>query len=310
MRTRKNISRRRNKRKLRGGNIKKIDKVAMLIPVHPSSYIYIYNLLKKMKENNIVMDIFLIFSTQHDYDAFEQKDRIKHVILDKTINDHSQDKHFQISAKRFYGYTHLVTQPYEYILTLDADFDIIPENFTQDKILSKIHAKFSNKRIFGAVSTLGNIVQDCMNYAFGGTKEYDKISELTKGFTLYTCWTDIPVIKRTDINEFLSFLNYDKTKTKINGKDFVFEASFDALFYDIFLLLRRNFEMIDISDITIGLEHNGRRNFTSATYRAIFDKLKAQKYVPGWVHSRLFKMDPPYFTSEGNFLMFHIDRDA
>jgi hypothetical protein len=103
-------------------------------------------------------------------------------------------------------------------------------------------------------------------------------------------------------------LNYDKTK--INGKDFVFEASFDALFYDIFLLLHRNFEMIDISDITIGLEHNGRRNFTRATYRAIFDKLKAQKYVPGWLHSRLFKMDPSYFTSEGNFLMFHIDRDA
>ena len=308
MRTRKNISRRRNKRKLRGGNIKKIDTVAMLIPVHPSSYKYIYNLLKKMKENNIVIDIFLIFSSQSDYDAFEQKDHIKHLILDKTINDHSQDKHFQISAKRFYGYTHLATQPYEYILTLDADFDIIPENFTQDKIMRKIHAKFSDKRIFGAVSTsFSNIVQDCMDYAFHGTKDYDKISKITKGFSLYTCWTDIPVIQRTDINEFLSFLNYDKTK--INGKDFVFEASFDALFYDIFLLLRRNFEMIDISDITIGLEYNGRRNFTHATYKDIFTKLKLQKYVPGWIHNRIFHLDPTYFTSEGNFIMFHIDRD-
>ena len=211
MRTRKRITRkRRNKRKLRGGNIKKIDNVAMLIPVHPSSYKYMYNLLKKMKENNIVIDIFLIFSSQSDYDAFEQKDRIKHIILEKSISDHNQHKHFQISAKRFYAYTQMAKQPYEYIISLDSEIDIIPENFTQDKIMSKIHATLSNKRVYGLTYGFGDIVYNCMNYVFQGTEYYDKVSEVTKGLTLNTWWTDLPVLKRTDITEFLSFIKYDK----------------------------------------------------------------------------------------------------
>ena len=307
MRTRKRITRkRRNKRKLRGGNIKKIDNVAMLIPVHPSSYKYMYNLLKKMKENNIVIDIFLIFSSQSDYDAFEQKDRIKHIILEKSISDHNQHKHFQISAKRFYAYTQMAKQPYEYIISLDSEIDIIPENFTQDKIMSKIHATLSNKRVYGLTYGFGDIVYNCMNYVFQGTEYYDKVSEVTKGLTLNTWWTDLPVLKRTDITEFLSFIKYDKMH--INGKDFVFSTGFDTMFYDMFLILKRGFHMIDVSSITSGLERDSLHTITKDTYKDIFTKLKLEKYVPGWIHNRTFHLDPAYFTSEGNFLIFHLDQ--
>jgi hypothetical protein len=260
-----------------------------------------------MKDNKITIDVFLVFSTQADYDTFEQKDSIKHLILSKEINEHSQDKHFQVSAKHFLGYTHLITQPYEYIITLDGDFDIIPENFTNDKIMSKIHAKFSNKRIYGATPpAFGDIVKKIATAVFKDTTEYNKISVMTKDFTLYSCWTDLPVIKRSDILEFLSFIKYDKMQ--LNGKDFAFESSFDAVYYDIFLILHRGFRMLDINTITVGLEHDPNNSITTANYKDIFTQLKAEKYVPGWIHNRIFNLDPAYFTSEGNFIKFHVDR--
>ena len=261
-----------------------------------------------MKDNKITMDVYLVFSTQADYDAFEQKELIKHLILTKEINEHSQDKHFQISAKRFLGYTHLITQPYEYIITLDGDFDIIPENFTNDKIMSKIDAKFSNKRIYGATSpTFSDIVKKIADAVFKDSPEYNKIAILTKDFTLYTCWNDLPVIKRSDIVEFLSFIKYDKMH--LNGKDFIFESSFDTVYYDIFLILHRGFRMLDITSITVGLEHDATDSITAANYKDVFTQLKAEKYVPGWIYNKIFNLDPAYFISEGNFIKFHADRD-
>ena len=40
----------------------KIDNIAFLIPVHPPHYHYIYNLINKCKNNDIEVDIFLVFS--------------------------------------------------------------------------------------------------------------------------------------------------------------------------------------------------------------------------------------------------------
>lgn len=303
---RRNILRsRRYKRKLRGGS-QLIDKVILLFPVYPHVYPLIYNIMKKMKDNNITIDILLVFSTQEDYDSFEQKDRIKHAILDKSINDHSKDKFFQISAKRFCGYNYLLTQPYEYFISLDADIDIIPENFTNDKIMSKIESRFANKRIYGAVTNFGDNVKSLVKYAFSDTEYYDKLKELTKEFTLYTCWTDIPVVKKSDISDFLSFIKYDKTQ--INGNDFNFEAGFDFVYYDMFLLLKRDFKMIDITPITPRLEYDINHEINKDNCKDIFEKLKAEQYTPGWIHSRIFNLDPTYFRSEGNFIMFHIDR--
>ena len=66
--------------------------------------------------------------------------------------------------------------------------------------------------------------------------------------------------------------------------------------------------MIDVSSITSGLERDSLHTITKDTYKDVFTKLKLEKYVPGWIHNRTFHLDPAYFTSEGNFLIFHLDQ--
>ena len=60
----------------------RIENVAMLIPIHPPYYNYMYQLIHKLKDGNIHIDIYLIFSNMEDYNLFYFKNEIHPIILE------------------------------------------------------------------------------------------------------------------------------------------------------------------------------------------------------------------------------------
>ena len=73
------------------------------------------------------MDFYLIFSNQDDYDEFEYKEYIKHIIVpsDKIINTKAH-----VPFKKFYALDYLKDNTqYDYFISCDAEIDIILENF-------------------------------------------------------------------------------------------------------------------------------------------------------------------------------------
>ena len=58
-----------------------MDKIAFVIPTHPPDYHYLYDLLIKMNTNNIIIDIYLVFSSEEHYEKFNMKDRIKKIVV-------------------------------------------------------------------------------------------------------------------------------------------------------------------------------------------------------------------------------------
>ena len=48
----------------------KFGNVAFLIPIHPPNYHFMYNLINKCRNNDIEVDIFLVFSNTTDYFFF------------------------------------------------------------------------------------------------------------------------------------------------------------------------------------------------------------------------------------------------
>ena len=125
-----------------------MDSLALIIPIHPEHYHFIYNLIditNKNSENNI--DIFLIFSNEQDYNIFNKKDFIKKIIL-PSINTNSI-----VTYKKFYALENLKNEAkYDYFIVCDAEISIIPENFNRTNILNKINKIYENKLIYAGNS--------------------------------------------------------------------------------------------------------------------------------------------------------------
>ena len=52
-------------------------KLAFIIPIHPKHYNYIYNLINVIFQNNIIIDIYLVFSNENDYNVFPYKSKVE-----------------------------------------------------------------------------------------------------------------------------------------------------------------------------------------------------------------------------------------
>ena len=181
----------------------KIDNIAFLIPIHPPHYDFMYNLLNTCINNNIDIDIFLVFSDTTDYSNFFMKNKIKPIICD------SLNTNCIITYKKFFGLKELANSKYDYIICCDSEIDILFHNFTNEVINNKIQNIFNNKKIYAGDATgvwVTRITELCANLF---PDKIDILKNITKNFTMYFWWSDLPVYRRIDLPEFFSMFSYE-----------------------------------------------------------------------------------------------------
>lgn len=266
-----------------------IENIAFIIPVHPPKYHYIYDLIHKLEVNHILIDIFLVFSSRQDYDIFTIKRYIKPIILEPFQTNSI------VTYKKFTALKQLADSKYEYIICCDSEIDIIANNFTSDNINNKIKQIFDNKKIYAGDTrqktprTILQISADIFPH------EYNKLKDITKDFTLYFWYSDLPVYRRVDILPFLNMLNYDN----------ISYYHFDYMIYQYYLTLYHNFEIVNTTPITNldwSLEH------LSTTNVNILNALVDIKYGFGWNDKRLYIRNKNFIESQKGFIIYHLDR--
>lgn len=288
----KRYSKRNMFRKKGGDYSKRITKIVLLIPIHPKYYEYIYRLLNKLKDNNIYIDVYCIFSNKEEYELFGMKDRITHIIAENVPNDNSV-----IQYKKLYGLKHMINTPYEYIISCDSETDIIPENFTEENILSKVKDIFQQKKIYG-INTINPLFKDIMNACanvFTG-EEYARIKSATRDLSLYTFWYNVPVYRKEDIAGFLEKIKFGTLQLSF--------YTFDALMYDYYLIATRQFEVIDITDYAYDDGHG--------IYVDNIEKVKKIKELGfgfGSVLGKLWRDKKDILQGQKTFLIMNIDRE-
>jgi hypothetical protein len=268
-----------------------IDNVALLIPVYPKHYTVMYTLLNKIKDNNIHIDIYCIFSNSDDYYTFEMKDMVKEIIAERVPDDKSV-----VEYKRLYGLKQMINTKYEYIISCVSETDIVPENFTKDNLTKKLSDIFINKRLYG-VKMPGALFKDvmsaCANVYTG--EEYKKLETATDNLTLYTYFYDVPVYKREHIQKFLEKIKYDTLQlTWFN---------FDNLMYDYYLVVDQNFEIVDISEFA---KDDGNGIYTESVDN--FDKLKSTGFGFGNAGNKFWNLMKNKLIEEKTFLVINTDR--
>lgn len=267
--------------------------IALIIPIHPPKFQFIYKLKKKISTINKCCDIILIFSKNSEYERFICKDIFKSIILPSNYQTNNI-----ITFKKFYALNEL-KEKYSYYIVCDSEIDIIDVNFTHENILMKINEFYSNKKIFSgevlSKQTGAQKITKSSSKVFKNRDDNNKLKNLTKNYRLYYWWSDLPVYKGSHLDDFFS---------KINDINFG-RNHFDHKIYLNYLVLYHNFEFINITPLigrNFGLESYNDNNINN------LEILKAHSYTFSWIVPNLFKKHKKYLKKNGSFLLYHLDR--
>ena len=263
----------------------KIENVALLIPIHPPHYQFVYDLLNKLKANDIHIDIHLVFSKQADCDKFAMKNEI-HPIICTPFYTFSVVTH-----KKFFGLKHLCNSKYDYIICCDSEIDIICDNFTNENIHSKIHQIFDNKKIY--CGEIGTKIMEKSAELF--PEKYEYLKNITQNFTLYSWWSDLPVYRRADIKPFLDMIKCD---------NMVWEH-FDHIIYQYYLILYHNFEIVNTTPIT-NLQWSLEKLSTNDSN--VLNGLQNINYGFSWSNKKFYDLNTTFVESQKGFLIYNLDR--
>lgn len=272
--------------------------IAFIIPIYPKDYKYLYNIKEKISIISKEFDFYLVFSSQKDLDLFEDKKLYKCLIK-------SHSKINIAGQKKFYALDKLKNEAkYDYFMIIDAEIDVVLDNFTYKNILSKIESYYNNKKIYaGDTGNKRNIVRINKN-----TREIlgDKISNYISDKVddgLYYWWSDISVVKREHINHFFQSIGYYKPNFVLNNDQF------DVNIYINFLIYYHGFEVINL---TQSYSEFRKLNFSLENFKKVdlkaLNKLKQLGYGFGSTRNKTFDMFKEFFISNGTFLIYHLDR--
>jgi len=269
-----------------------IDSICMLIPIHPPHYDYLYALLMKLKENNIDIDIFLVFSSNAQYNEFTMKEHIHPIIIQEPI-----DTRCIVTFKKYYGLNKLITSKYDYILCCDSEIDILPEHFTKDNITKKIEQIFLNKKIYAGLTADNiayNITKSCVEIF---PKEIERLRNLTEDYRLYFWFSDLPVYRRSDLSAFFNTIQYNEIINHLIWNHF------DYIIYQLYLILSDGFELINTTPIT---NMKWSLECMHTTDQTILDRLVDIGYGFSWNIKPFYVKNQDFIHKQKGFILYHI----
>ena len=265
--------------------------IAFIIPIYPKHYNYIYDLLEIIDKFYITIDLYLVFSNDSDYSIFLKKDKIKKIIIPNTNTGNI------VTYKKFFALdTFKEDKTYDYFIVCDSEITIIPENFNQENILDKINKIFENKIIYAGEykdDHIKNVIKTSCNLVTDG----NMLEKITKNYSLYFWWSDLPVYKREHLTHFFNVIKYDS----INW------FHFDHKIYLSYLILHHDFR---ITNITPFINVNWSLESYNTTDINNLKILKSLNYGFSFLTKPLYNNHIDFLKNEGTFLLYHVDRDV
>jgi len=220
------------------------------------------------------------------------KEYITPIIIKEPINKNSI-----ITFKKFYALKELMLSSFEYFIVCDSEIDIIIENFTKDNILQKINNIFSNKILYGGKVDNLDLIDINKTCSSLFPNDLEKLSNITENYTLYSWFSDLPVYRREDLSDFFNKINYTN----------ILYRHFDHLIYQFFLLLNKQFTIINITPIT---KLKWSLELLITNDNTICNNLLKEGYGFGWCSNTFYNMNKSFLDNNSKtFLIYHLDRN-
>jgi hypothetical protein len=238
-------------------------------------------------------DLFLVFSNDEGYEKFKN---IAHDLrFNKIICENLGDEPASpITRKKLYGLNHVFKNTnFKRAGVVDVD-TIFLKYLDYDKYFKEF---VDNKKIYTSIATNSSIYR----YVTSPKKFYndidnDKLNNITKNFTSYFWFNDIPVYDKDYFLNFCDYINYDNIRETIAYDDF------DFVMYVYYLLIKDLATMEYFVDNDNNLLHSSY-GFLEAQHA--FDPVLAEKiiriYEPMWL-----KIDVSSDAMKKVFMRLHV----
>lgn len=230
--------------------------VLCVVPVHPPKYSYAYKLLASRPPD---VDLLLVFTDQRDRDGFDAAalEGVQSLLLTTLAPPDvialATARNIMPSLKKSLALWHM-RDCYEYFLSIDAETQFLP-----GKVGSSIYASvdqfYRQQRLYaGQIDPAAEpVVCEIIRSSALLLGNARLLQEITRNFTLYFWYSDIPVYARDDLQAFgkTEHLGFSNPRLMASGLTW---HSFDYIVYAYFLVLCRGWEIVAMPGATFSLE--------------------------------------------------------
>ncbi len=276
------------------------NKCAFAIPIHPKHYEYGKKIVQELSNNDCDADLYFIFTNETDKNNFKYFDtKTKSILLTDYLNDDQlkivEKNRSWVSIKKLIA-LHVLNEDYDYITCIDSEILFLKNN----NFYEMMKNTYDQKKILGTfVNRDGEINIIKTSAITKNNEDQDEIKKMTKDYTIYTWWNNIPVYKSTDIDHFFDFIGFDVNQLDdfLNKIDFFY---FENLSYNYYCLLKNNFEIILDQSIHISLEYANSK---------IIENINEHVLKVYWVPNKAYKQNNDYYKNNDFYIVYHLDID-
>lgn len=260
--------------------LKNEKRVGVLIPVHPPKFKFlegIFNTFDPLGEYELIF----VFTFKNEFllaqGLFPKIEQHNIICLDEcftNINFDFDKIKGVVTVKKFLGlwYCEKRYKQFDYIVCIDSEIE-----FRQTKNLyDSIQFKYDQKKILGWRTVAPGVAAwtEQSSQCFQRDDDEEKISLIFEGNKIYTWWSDLPFYKVSDLPDFFNSILFPDRVS--------YYTNFDHILYQMFLILKRNFTLVVVSDLPgihgidfgplvgdLGLEYGNEKLFTKLEHNPI-----------------------------------------
>ena len=214
---------------------------AVMAPLYERDLELGRNFVKAYNDYYDGLNLFLVFSDQAEVHKFNCHYNYQYFVCTEKLDVSKKP----ISQKKLFGVRQIFNST-DFSNVMVVDIDSLPcANVDLDDCANY---NIARKKIYASPSTNHSIInkvgRDCANRFFS-PQDVQKLEKITKGFTLYFWFNEIPIYERKHFLPFLEYINYSKTMDRL------LYTTFDYIIYVFYLLIKDEIELVEIDHTVV-----------------------------------------------------------
>jgi hypothetical protein len=285
---------------------------------------YLTRLLPSIRQHELVVDSNIVFSSETEKKNFgdnfvfgfyhghgtcgscfqlSSSSTVYLHVLDSEYHAHLNTS--AVMTKKFWLVFQLINR-YEYFIVCDAEVEVV----NHVDVFQTIHLIFEQRKIFASQyvgfdekNQRPGMHGTRMETAMKRFRPNEKITlmDITKNFSLYSWWNEIPIMERKSAHQFLTDENLG-----ILNKSRIESGEFDMLVYQYYLILNYNWSFIDVSEHQPSKCWNFCHEGLGECGGGCMDAVTLIR--PHWALQHQWKNKQDKYSGCDIFLTFHCDR--
>lgn len=279
------------------------NRTALIVPIHDAYFIYGVNLL--FQSMGADYDIVFVFSTDADRMQFKEMHQASpflnyaSIVLADYFSGSAMsviaEKRVWPTIKKFLALS-LTHSYYDYLLCVDAEtFILSPTGWTAaaEEVVNKATWYAGS---LGLDNLAERHIMHASSVALAPVEDLQTIQTMSRDWTVYTWWWDIPVYSSQSVPGFLDWIGWNPSLQFVERLN---HSVFDHITYQFYMVLHGGFSFKLVNGVNHAMEFCGAKMVAG---------VHQQIHPMRWTNALAYSQNPDFFKQNDYLAIYHIDR--